>query len=87
MPLDSPIFDGGLIRIDGREYGTSEYIARTFGKRGRTIRRWGLPHIKVSNPVLYDLARTPEWDRKANPGRAGTTGLTPACRSVLGAWR
>jgi hypothetical protein len=43
----------------GREYGTSEYIARTFGKRERTIRRRGLPRIKVGNPVLYDLARIP----------------------------
>jgi hypothetical protein len=87
MLLDSPISDDGLIRIDGREYGTSEYIATTFGRRERTIRRWGLPRIKVGNPVLYDLARTPEWDRKANPGRVGATGLTPAGRAVLGAWR
>ena len=71
MLLDSPISDDGLIRIGGREYGTSEYIARTFDKCERTIRCGGLPRI-------------PEWDRQANPGRAGATGLTPAGSAVLG---
>jgi hypothetical protein len=62
---DSPISDDGLIPIGGREYGTSEYIARTFGKCERTIRRWGLPRIKVGNPVLYNLACNPRVGSKS----------------------
>jgi hypothetical protein len=40
MLLDSPIADDGPIPIGGREYGTSEYITRTFGSESSGAGDW-----------------------------------------------
>jgi hypothetical protein len=55
--LDSPIADDGLIRTGGREYGTSEYIARTFGVSEPS----GAGDCRASKLATLFLARIPEW--------------------------
>jgi hypothetical protein len=63
MLLDSHS-DDGLI-LSAAASTAPQNIAKTFGKCERTIRRWGLPRIKVGS--LF-LARIPEW---TPAGRAG----------------
>jgi hypothetical protein len=60
------INEQGEIEIAGRRYVRQQRLARILGVTARTLARWnsrgiGPPKITIGKPVLFDLAKLPDW--------------------------